>query len=117
MLDEHKILKQVVIDGAAADSGNTPTNELRPGLCLGIITATGKYMEYADAGAVGNDVCRGVLWDMVDVHDEDGTDTDQAALMLIHGHVDESKLIGLTASAKTDLLTPATSGALIFFSS
>ncbi len=54
--------------------------------------------------------------DQVNVHDEDGTDTDKIGNMLIFGHVDESKLHGLDANGKADLVD-ATNGALILFSS
>lgn len=55
-------LNYAVISGAARDAGNTGyTTVLRPGLVMGIITASGKWAQW-DADAVdGTEVARGIL--------------------------------------------------------
>lgn len=101
----HMIVKQITVDGAARDSGNSPTNKLRKGLLLGKVTATGKYKQYDDTASDGTEVAAGILLDEVNVHDEDGNDQDRIATILVHGVVDDSKIYGKDASDhyKTDL--------------
>ena len=107
--EEHVILMGIVVVSTARDSGNSPTTTLRPGLVLGKITATGKYGQYDNSAADGSEVATGVLYDQVKVIDADANATDAAAIMVIHGYVDESQLIGCNDAAKVDL-----AGQLIF---
>jgi len=103
LLDDHVIEKGITVDNSARDSGNTPTTTLRPGLVMGKITASGKYAQYDDIAADGTEDAVGILKDQVKVVDSDGNASDAAAVIVIHGRVDESALIGVDAAAETDL--------------
>jgi len=102
--NSHIIDKSIVVDDAARDSGNTTTTTLRPGLMLGKITASSKHAEYNATASDGTETCVGILKDQVKVIDSDAVAVDADAVMVIHGHVDESALHGCDAAAKVDLL-------------
>jgi hypothetical protein len=93
----------ITIDKTARDAGNTPTTTLRKGLVIGKITATGKYAQYNDAANDGTQVARCILADEVNLLDEEGTAQDGHSVGVIHGVVEEAKLIGLDANGKADL--------------
>jgi len=93
----------ITIDKDAADAGNTPTTTLRKGLVLGKITATGKYAQYDDLASDCTEVAACILAEEVSLLDADGNARDAHAVGVIHGVVDESKLIGIDANAKADL--------------
>lgn len=103
LLDSHIMQKGVTIASAARDSGNTVTTTLRPGLMLGKITASGKYTNYSNSASDGSQACLGILKDQVKVLDADANAVDAQAVMVIHGRVDESALIGSDSAAKSDL--------------
>ena len=50
------VLMTVTIDSSAVDSGATVTNQLRRGLLLGKITASGKYAQFDDEASDGTEV-------------------------------------------------------------
>jgi hypothetical protein len=93
----------VTIASSARDSENTPDTTLRKGLVLGKITASGKFAQYDSGASDGTETAYGILADEVKVVDEDGSAADAFATVMVHGKVDESKLIGIDAAAKADL--------------
>jgi len=93
----------ITIDKAARDAGSTPTTTLRKGLVMGKITETGKYAQYNDAANDGTQVARCILDDEVNLLDEEGSAQDAHSVGVIHGVVEEAKLIGLDANGKADL--------------
>jgi hypothetical protein len=93
----------ITIDKTARDASNTPTTTLRKGLVMGKITATGKYVQYSDAAQDGTQVARCILADEVNLLDEEGTAQDGHSVGVVHGVVEEAKLIGLDANGKADL--------------
>ena len=93
----------ITIDKAARDASNTPTTTLRKGLVMGKITATGKYAQYDDAAQDGTQVARCILADEVNLLDEEGAAQDGQSVGVVHGVVEEAKLIGLDANGKADL--------------
>ena len=96
----------ITIDAAAVDAGNTPTTTLRKGLVLGKVTATGKYKQYDPNATDGTETAALILVDEVDMLQDstDGSTTrDQLATGMQHGVVDESKLVGVDAAAKSAL--------------
>lgn len=102
LLSDHMIEKRVTIDSTARDSGNTPTTKLRAGLCLGKVTATGKYKEYDNGDVDGTETLVGILLAEVNLLDDDATAQDTLGRALIHGYVDESALVGIDANGKAD---------------
>ena len=105
LLDSHTIEKGVTIDSAARDAGNTgKTTTLRPGLVVGKVTATGKCKQYDASATDGTETAVGILKDQVKVVDGSGNAVDaNDAVLVIHGRVDESALIGCDVDAKADL--------------
>ena len=60
--EENQIWTNVLIEGAARDSGNTgSTDVLRPGLLLGRLTATNKVTEWDPAATDGSERLFGIL--------------------------------------------------------
>ena len=93
----------ITIDKDAVDAGSTPTTTLRKGLVLGKITASGKYAQYDDNASDGTETAACILADEVNLLDEDGNVQDSHSVGVIHGVVDESKLVGIDANGKADL--------------
>lgn len=95
------------IAAATVDAGNTGrTHELRRGLVLGVITASGKFTEYDDDGTDdGRRVAVAILAADVDMKDGDPTASavDHKAAIYVDGWVDSSKLHGYDAAAGVDL--------------
>lgn len=80
-------LNYAVVSGAARDAGNTNnTTVLRPGLVMGVITASGKWAQF-DASAVdGTEVARGILLQFGLNTQSDGADADRfLATILVRG--------------------------------
>jgi len=96
--------RQGIIDSTAVDAGNTPTTKLRKGLCLGQITATGKFAQYDPLAEDGTEVFKGVLGDEVNMLNgaiDEVTALDQKVGCIIQsGILIENRLIGLDAAAK-----------------
>lgn len=104
LLDSHVMQKGITVDDTARDAGNTgKTTTLRPGLVMGKITASGKYAQYNNSASDGTQTAIGILKDQVKVIDENANAVDAQAVLVIHGRVDESALIGCDAGAKADL--------------
>lgn len=92
-----------LIDGAARDSGNSPTYELRPGLLLGQVISTGKYKQYSPTATDGSEVAAAVLIEGLRVQDFSGTDTDRFYAVLVGGPVQGSKILNLDLMARQQM--------------
>jgi len=83
---------------------DTLSGDLNAGQAMGLATsgpASGMYVQYDDGGAVGQDVCRGLLIEPVPATTARGN---QEGLLLVgFAVVDESKTTDIDANAKTDL--------------
>lgn len=92
------------ISSAMVDPTNTPTTTCRPGLVLGIITATGLWTNYSPTATDGSQVAQGVLGVGLPMLDP-FTDTTQTKVwgIIVGGPVQASKLIGLDAQARADM--------------
>jgi hypothetical protein len=97
----------ITLDRSAFDFDTVFTNGVIPsGVTLGLISATGLYGPYADAGAGGLDTAVGFLAVTVVVDPDSAATADILAALYWHGEVVESFLPtnhGLTAPAKADL--------------
>lgn len=51
----------IYLDGASRDAGNSPTTLLRPGLLLGKVTSTSKWVQWAPTATDGSQIISGVL--------------------------------------------------------
>jgi hypothetical protein len=75
--------KSAVISGTTRDAGNTPTTVLRPGLILGIITATGEYEQWDSASTSGTEVIAGVLDAEMRIQDFDAANQDRVFRVIV----------------------------------
>ncbi len=88
------IVMSGLISGTSRDSGNTDgATKLRPGLLLGRITASKKWVHWSPTATDGSDVIQGVLVQDHRSTDVDGTDTDKNGPILVTGPVKATKLI------------------------
>lgn len=92
-----------LISGAARDSGNSPTYELRPGLLLGQITSTGKYTNYSPTATDGSEVAAAVLIEGLRVQDFDGNNQDKLYAILVGGPVKASKVLNLDLQSRQQM--------------
>lgn len=92
-----------IISGAARDTGNTPTTELRPGLLLGQITASGKYVQYSPTATDGSEVASAILIEGLRTQSFEGTDQDRFYAVLVGGPVQASKVINLDLQARQQM--------------
>ena len=93
-----------------SDAGNTTfrTTYLRPGLALGMITATGLYVQYAVGASDGTETIKAILAQGVDTLDPFGTTKteDPAGVKIaVGGHIDARNVILIDAAGKVDLRT------------
>lgn len=93
-----------VLVSTTIDAGNTPTTQLRRGLLLGIVTASGKLGVYDPAATDGRNVAQGVLDEAVNMLDlQTGSAADKWAMVVIGGPVKASQIIGLDAQARRQM--------------
>lgn len=92
-----------IIDGNTIDSGNSPTYELRPGLLLGQVIATGKYKNYSATATDGSEVASAILMEGLRTQSFEGVATDRFYGVLAGGPVQASKVIGLDLMARQQM--------------
>lgn len=92
------------IDATASDPTNNPTWELRPGLVMGKITATGTWTNYNPLATNGTQVAQGVLPLALRMQDIiTGVNTARFYAIMASGGVQASKLIGLDNMARAQM--------------
>ncbi len=89
-----------LISGAARDSGNSPTYELRPGLLLGQILSSGKYTNYSPTATDGSEVASAILMEAIRTQDFDGNNQDRFYGLLVGGPVQATKVLNLDLMAR-----------------
>jgi len=95
----------VVISSTAADSGNSPTSTLRPGLILGKITSSGEYKEYSATATDGSQVAECVLLEEVNMLDPaTAANADRWWSVAISGRLKAEALINLDYQARSQLM-------------
>ncbi len=92
-----------LIDGSSTDSGNSPTFELRPGLLLGQVTATGKYKTYSPTATDGSEVASAIILEGLRTQTFEGVNTDRFYAVLVGGPVQASKVLGLDLQARQQM--------------
>lgn len=97
------VFANALIDGNSVDVGNTPTFELRPGLVLGQVTATGKYKQYSPTASDGTEVASAVLIEGLRMLDFSNTATDRFYAVLVGGPVQAAKLLNLDLQARQQM--------------
>lgn len=92
------------IGSTAADPTNTPTWELRVGLVMGKITATGAWVNYSPTATDGSGIAAGVLIQGLRMQDVlSGTNTGKFYGIMIAGGVQSANLIGLDGQARAQM--------------
>lgn len=97
------LLKGIELKSTASDAGNSPTTQLRHGLLLGAITATGLFEHYQPDVATGPQLCQGFLWEPRNMLDTDGTATARIGQMVIAGYVRAGDILLLDQQARAQL--------------
>ena len=93
-----------LISSAATDSTNSPTWRLRPGLLMGVITASGQWTNYSPTATDGSQVARGVLGYGMRLQDViTGSNTTKFYAICIGGNVKAANLINLDLWARAQL--------------
>jgi hypothetical protein len=98
---ELEIVSSALVSGATVDAGSTPTTVLRPGLILGLITATNKWTHYSPTATDGSQVARGILaGPQLRTLDINGAQQDKHVPVIVGGPVQAAKLFGLDTQAR-----------------
>jgi len=97
------VFSNALISGAARDTGNSPTYELRPGLLLGQIISTGKYTNYSPTATDGSEIASGILIEGLRMQDFSGVDTDRFYAVLVGGPVQGAKILNLDLMARQQM--------------
>jgi hypothetical protein len=92
-----------IILSTAVDAGATPTTELRNGLVMGQVTASGKWREYAATNTDGSQIARRVLFNSRRMTDYDANALDRWGVFVVRGLVRPTALYGLDEKARRDL--------------
>lgn len=92
------------IGSTAADPGNTPTWELRPGLLMGKQTSGGTWVNYNPTATDGSNIAAGVLTLGLRMQDIlTGVNTTKFYAIMVSGGVQAAKLIGLDNQARAQM--------------
>lgn len=97
------VFANALIDGSSLDTGNTPTFELRPGLLLGQVTATGKYKQYSPTSTDGSEMAGAILIEGLRMLDFSNVATDRFYAVLVGGPVQATKILGLDLQARQQM--------------
>jgi hypothetical protein len=97
------VYANALIDGSSVDTGNTPTFELRPGLLLGQVIATGKYKPYNNVGTDGTEVASAILLEGLRMLDFSNNAVDRFYAVLVGGPVQAAKILGLDLNARQQM--------------
>jgi hypothetical protein len=92
------------INANAVDPGNNPTWKLRPGLVMGIITATGQWTNYSPTASDGSQIAIGVLAYGLRMQDVlSGLNTSKFYAVIVGGGVKGANLLGLDNMARAQM--------------
>ncbi len=97
------VIAGAIISGAARDSGNIPTYELRPGLLLGQISATGLYTNYSPSATDGSEVASAILMEGFRVRDFEDNNKNIFYGVLVGGPVKADKILNLDLQARQQM--------------
>lgn len=93
----------VILNSTTVDARSSVTTDLLPGLVLGKITSTGKYVHYSPTATDGSQIAQGVLMYPVQMLDSTATARDQLATMIVAGAVKSGELGGIDQFARAHL--------------
>jgi hypothetical protein len=85
------------------DAGNSPTWEIRPGLVLGQITATGQWTNYSPTATDGSEVAGAVMITSLRMQDLQGVNQPRFFALICGGRVQSAYLNGLDNMARQQM--------------
>lgn len=92
------------IGSTAADPTNVPTWDLRMGLIMGKVAATGQWINYSPTAIDGSEVAQGILPIGLRMQDVlTGTNVSKFYAIMVSGGLQASKLIGLDGMARAQM--------------
>lgn len=97
------VTDQVLLVSTTVDARSTATNELLPGLCLGQVTSSGKFIHYSATATDGSQEGLALLLYSVNMKDSTGTAQDQLATVLVAGAVKSAECGGLDVKFRADV--------------
>ncbi len=89
-----------IVDKDTVDAGNTgQTTQLRAGLAMGMITATGQYTHWDPYATDGSNYLVGFLWDIIDTSYIGGTTRERMNAIIVGGNIKADAVVvpGVTA--------------------
>lgn len=97
------VFANALIDGNTVDVGNSPTFEVRPGLLLGQVLATGKYKQYSPTATDGTEIASAILLEGLRMLDFSNVATDRFYAVLVGGPVQAAKILNLDLMARQQM--------------
>lgn len=82
-----------VLDKDTVDAGNSPTTQLRTGLALGIITATGQWTHWNPRATDGSNYLAGFLLDEIDLSYIGGTTKERLHAVIVKGNIKADQIV------------------------
>lgn len=87
------VLDSAVISASTVDAGASPTFAIRPGLILGLVASTGKYLQWDSTATDGSQYARAILWKELRMQDFNGNTVDRVFTVIVgRGIMRASKL-------------------------
>lgn len=89
---------------------------LAAGTALGVVTASGLYRAYNDAGSAGENVCRGILVNAANTSSSANGTNAATEVQMVIGNVllIESALVGMDSNGRADLGARQYAGGLLY---
>lgn len=110
-----------IVDKDAADSANTPTTQLRKGTAMGVLTATGQWMQWNPYATDGTEYLMGFLLDEIDTSYIGGTTKERLNGILVKGNIKADQIViagvanrGLAGTTYEFLLRSQCQGRFLF---
>lgn len=91
--EKHAEYVGVVLDKDTVDSANTPTTQLRTGLALGIITATGQWTHWNPYATDGSNFLAGFLLDEIDLSYIGGVTKERLHAAIVKGNIKADQVV------------------------
>lgn len=84
---------QAIVDADTVDSGNATTTQLRLGLAMGVIAATGQYTHWNPYATDGSNYLVGFFIDNIDMTNALGTSVEHLGAVMVKGNVKASQVV------------------------
>jgi hypothetical protein len=78
---------QAIVDKDTVDAGNTPTTNIRAGMAMGVITATGQFTQWNPYATDGSNYLVGFFIDEISLGWIDGSTTERLSAIVVKGNI------------------------------